>query len=284
MTNVYSYFGIQDVHDLAERVLKGDGSDLGSRAKVCTQTAQTVRSIATDLHQLSDRMFQSWTGVGADAATVKMASIVVDRHRQADQLTRSADAFTACDNALVDAQRQAREIVAQAETMGHVLDVALPGVQSAMNAMTGGGVLEWGVKKLTGVDIEAEGRKLLLGAVRPIYEEALGLLDADLRRVRCSSRCTAARRRAQTTSSWPRRSTCRATTRPTRTRTPASSSCTSHRYLEPVWSTGQHSSPSMKSSILGWEASKRPRSLKMSRSPFGEIWSSIRTRAVVLPA
>ena len=123
--------------------------------------------------------------------------------------------------------------------MGHVLDVALCGVQSAMNAMTGGGVLEWGVKKLTGVDIEAEGRKLLLGAVRPIYEEALGFLarmetvirdyekvlldqaavlrdmpgivrtdagpidlagDADLRRVRCSSRCTAARRRAQTTS------------------------------------------------------------------------------------
>jgi len=176
VTNVYSYFGIQDVHDLAERVLKGDGSDLGSRAKVCTQTAQTVRSIATDLHQLSDRMFQSWTGVGADAAKVKMASIVVDRHRQAGQLTRSADAFTACDNALVDAQRQAREIVAQAETMGHVLDVALCGVQSAMNAMTGGGVLEWGVKKLTGVDIEAEGRKLLLGAVRPIYEEALGFL------------------------------------------------------------------------------------------------------------
>jgi hypothetical protein len=55
-------------------------------------------------------------------------------------------------------------------------------------------------------------------------------------------------------------------------------------YLEPVWSTGQHSSPSMKSSILGREASKRPRSLKMSRSPFGEIWSSIRTGAVVLPA
>ena len=37
-------------------------------------------------------------------------------------------------------------------------------------------------------------------------------------------------------------------------------------------------------SILGREASKRPRSLKMSRSPFGEIWSSIRTGAVVLPA
>ncbi|MDQ2737664.1 MAG: hypothetical protein M3Y35_03365 [Actinomycetota bacterium] len=176
MTNVFSYFGIQDVHDLADRVLKGDANDLGSRAKMCTQTAQTVQSIATDLQQLSDQLFQSWTGVGADAARAKMAAIIEDRHRQADQLTKSADAFTRCDHALLDVQRQAREIVAQAEAAGRALDTALHGVQLAMDAMTGGGALGWVVKKATGVDIEAEGRTLLMAAIRPIYETALGLL------------------------------------------------------------------------------------------------------------
>ena len=177
MTNVFSYFGIQDVHDLAERVFKGDANDLGSRAKMCTQTAQTVRSIATDLQQLSNEMFQSWSGVGADAAKTKMAAVIEDRHRQADQLTKSADAFTAADHALVDAQRQAREIVAQAEAVGRALDTALHGVQIAMDALTGGGAIGWVIEKTTGVDIEAEGRRLLMAAVRPIYEEALGLLD-----------------------------------------------------------------------------------------------------------
>jgi len=176
VTNVFSYFGIQDVHDLADRVFKGDAADLGSRAKMCTQTAQTVQSIATDLQHLSDELFQSWTGVGADAAKAKMATIIDDRHRQADQLTRSADAFTACDHALIDAERQAREIVAQAEAAGRALDTALHGVQLAMDAMTGGGAVGWVVKKATGVDIEAEGRKLLMAAIRPIYETALGLL------------------------------------------------------------------------------------------------------------
>ena len=71
---------------------------------------------------------------------------------------------------------QARDILAPAEEAGHALDAALRAVRTAMNAMTGGGVLEWGVKKLTGVDLEAEGRKLLLAAVRPIYEDALKLL------------------------------------------------------------------------------------------------------------
>jgi len=141
VTNVFSYLGIQDVHDLSDRVLKGDAADLGSRAKMCTQTAQTVRSIATELQQLSEQLFQSWTGVGADAAKAKMTSVIEARHRQAGQLTRSAGAFTACDNVLVDAQHQAREIVAQADALGHALDTALRGVQLAMDAMTGGGLL-----------------------------------------------------------------------------------------------------------------------------------------------
>ena len=42
MPNVYSYFGIQDVHDLAERVLKGDAADLGSRAKMHPDRADGV--------------------------------------------------------------------------------------------------------------------------------------------------------------------------------------------------------------------------------------------------
>ena len=176
MTNVFSYLGIQDVHDLADRVLKGDAADLGSRAKMCTQTVQTVRSIAIELQQLSEQLFQSWTGVGADAAKAKMTSVIEARHRQAGPLTRSAGAFTACDNALVDAQHQAREIVAQADALGHALDTALRGVQLAMDAMTGGGLLNWGVKQLTGVDLEAEGRKLLEAELRPIYEQAFGLL------------------------------------------------------------------------------------------------------------
>jgi len=176
VTNVFSYLGIQDVHDLADRVLKGDAADLGSRAKMCTQTAQTVRSIAIELQQLSEQLFQSWTGVGADAAKAKMTSVIEARHRQAGQLTRSAGAFTACDNALVDAQHQAREIVAQADALGHALDTALRGVQLAMDAMTGGGLLNWGFKQLTGVDLEAEERKLLEAALRPIYEQAFGLL------------------------------------------------------------------------------------------------------------
>ena len=177
MTNVFSYFGIQDVHDLAERVLTGDANDLGSRAKMCTQTAETVRAIATDLQRLGDEMFQSWTGVGADAAKAKMATVIQNRHRQADQLTTSAGAFTTCDNALVDAQRQARVIVAQAEAVGRALDTALHGVQIAIGALTGGGAVGWVIEKATGVDVEAESRKLLMAAVRPIYEDALGLLD-----------------------------------------------------------------------------------------------------------
>lgn len=177
MTNIYSYFGIQDVHDLANRVLIGDPSDLGDRAAMCTNTAQTVQTEADQLQTLSEEMFRSWTGQGAAAAEAKMTAVVEARRKQADQLTRSAAAFIAVDNALVSAQSTARQVVALAEAAGRALDIALRSVQLAMDALTGGGLVNWAVEKTTGVDLEAEGRKLLLAAVRPIYEEALGLLD-----------------------------------------------------------------------------------------------------------
>jgi len=131
---------------------------------------------ATELAQLGEEMFQSWTGAGADAAKARLTALIEARHRQAEQLTKSAAAFTACDHALVGAQRQARTIVAQAEAVGRALDAALRGVQLAMDAMTGGGAIGWVVEKTTGVDIEAKGRELMMAALRPIYEEALGLL------------------------------------------------------------------------------------------------------------
>ncbi len=145
---------------------------------MCTKTEQVVRSIADELEQLSEELFRSWAGLGADAAKAKMAAVVRGRRMQADQHARSSAAFTACDNALVTCQRKAREIVAQAEAAGHALDVPLRGVQIAMDAMApSAGVVAWGAKKLTGVDLQTEGRKLLLAAVRPVYEEALGLLN-----------------------------------------------------------------------------------------------------------
>jgi hypothetical protein len=137
-----------------------------------------VGATADQLERLSAEMFESWTGNGAEAAKLKMVAVVADRRAQADQLRRSADAFTAGDNSLVSCQSTAREIVALADGAGHALDVAIRAVQITMDTMTGAGVVNWAVEKATtGVDLEAEGRALLLAAVRPFFEQALGLLD-----------------------------------------------------------------------------------------------------------
>lgn len=66
MTNVFSYFGIQDVHDLAERVLSGDPNDLYNRAKPCDQAQQAAETTGRELSQLAARLAQSRQGTAAD--------------------------------------------------------------------------------------------------------------------------------------------------------------------------------------------------------------------------
>lgn len=177
--NVFSYFGIQDLHDLADRVLSGDPNDLDNRAKLCDRAHQETEKAGTELIRLAGELGQNWEGEAAERGQAELRAAAEKRFRQADQFEQSARSFQTVRDALSAAQQTARKLVGIADTLDKALDKALEYAQQAINALSPAlGPLKWGVKKLTGVDLDEKARDILLEFTEPIREQALGLNSA----------------------------------------------------------------------------------------------------------
>lgn len=177
MTNVFHYFGLQDVADLAARVRSGMPEDLRSRATTCRTGAETLTRVAGEVEAAVATMGRSWQGDAADAARRTLLRVVDQREDQARQLGDSATAFDTVAAALEQVQATAEHVLGVAEGLQSRLESVLETVRDARDLMLpGAGVLSWGVEKVTGVDVEAEVTSMLLSLTRPLLEEALGLI------------------------------------------------------------------------------------------------------------
>jgi uncharacterized protein YukE len=125
MTNVFSYFGIQDLHDLANRVLSGDPNDLYNRAKLCGKAQQQAESTGRELSQLAADLGQSWQGAAADRGQAELKAAADKRFKQADQFEQSARSFQVVGDALRDVQQTAHHLVGLVDGLNKALDEAL---------------------------------------------------------------------------------------------------------------------------------------------------------------
>ncbi|SES42485.1 hypothetical protein [Actinokineospora terrae] len=182
--NVFKYFGIDDIRDLADRVLSGKPADLDARARLCEAAQATTSATGRELAELADALAAVWTGAAADAAVARLKTASGKRYEQAAQFAASAVSFRAVCIALVKVQGQARELVDTANRLGAALDRALSIADDAISVLSGAGIANWALKKATGVDLKAKAKEIVLDLTRPILDEALGLnsiLEADIR-------------------------------------------------------------------------------------------------------
>jgi uncharacterized protein YukE len=177
MTNVFTYFGLQDVSQLAARVNAADASDLDRRATACTAAHGTLQRTSTDLTSLADTLQGGWTGTAAVAAIAKLRDAAAQRQRQATQLQTSATCFTTVAAAIRTAQATAARVSSESVGLGQELDNVLEKVESVINATSGAGLVNWGVEKLTGVDLEQEATDLLVSLTQPLLDAASGLVS-----------------------------------------------------------------------------------------------------------
>lgn len=173
MTNVFKYFGIQDLRDLAERVLSGDPADLENRSALCRTAHQVTEATGTELLSLAGTLAQNWEGEASNAAAARLSEAGRKRHAQADRFLASATSFSVAAAALREVQAQAQALVDTAEDLSGKLDRALSLATSTV--MPAAGAVSWGVKKLTGVDLKEKLEDAILELTKPILHEALGL-------------------------------------------------------------------------------------------------------------
>ncbi|HEY6422972.1 MAG TPA: hypothetical protein VIY28_06930 [Pseudonocardiaceae bacterium] len=179
MTNVFSYFGIQDLHDLARRVLSGDPNDLYNRSRLCDQALQATEATGRELAQLAGELGREWHGEASERGQAELKAAADKRFMQSDQFEQSARSFRAVGDALSVAQRTARELVTVADGLNRALEEALQFADDAINALSpAAGVLNWAVKEVSGVDLEKEANDILLSVTEPIRDQALGLNSA----------------------------------------------------------------------------------------------------------
>ena len=93
MTNVFSYFGIQDIHDLANRVLIGDPNDLYDRARLCDQAQQATEATGLALSQLAAELGQQWHGEASERGQAELKLAADKRYMQSDQFAQSVRSF-----------------------------------------------------------------------------------------------------------------------------------------------------------------------------------------------
>lgn len=178
MTNVFNYFGIQDVRDLAARVQSADPGDLERRGKACTKTEKTVDQTSRELNRLASELEQGWTGSAANAAISHLRHAANERSQQARQLRQSASAFQAVADAIWKVKASANNLVSQSDSLGTKLDDVLSVAHKAIDVLSPGmAVLNWGVKQISGVDLQQESDKIIVEMTRPILDEATGILD-----------------------------------------------------------------------------------------------------------
>ncbi|GLW89959.1 hypothetical protein [Actinokineospora globicatena] len=182
--NVFKYFGIDDIRDLADRVLSGHPEDLEVRARLCEAAQASTSATGDELAKLAAALTHGWTGEAADAAVATLRDASHKRHEQAAQFAASAVSFHAVAQALRTVQEQANSLVDTANRLGNALDKALSVADLAISALSGGGIANWAIKKVTGVDLKKKAKEIVLDATRPILHEALGLnskLEARIR-------------------------------------------------------------------------------------------------------
>lgn len=179
MTNVFSYFGIQDIHDLASRVLSGDPNDLYDRARLCDQAQQATEATGLALSRLAGELGQEWRGEASERGQAELKGAADKRFLQSDQFAQSVRSFRTVGDALSTAQQTARDVVAAADRLKRTLDRALQLADDAINALSPATFLvNWAVKEVSGVDLEKEANDILLTFTEPIRDQALGLNSA----------------------------------------------------------------------------------------------------------
>ncbi|GAB2910731.1 hypothetical protein GCM10027047_06200 [Rhodococcus aerolatus] len=179
MTNVFHYFGLQDVAELVARVDAGDPGDLHTRAEACTSGGAELATQAGNVEAAATALAGAWQGEAATAALQTLRTTVAQRREQGQQLQASASSLTTVATALEQAQAEGHRILGVSEGLSRALDSALDRVRDVLNAtVPGAGVLNWAVDKVTGVDLESEAQDLLLSLTNPLREQALGLIDA----------------------------------------------------------------------------------------------------------
>ena len=117
MTNVFSYFGIQDIHDLANRVLGGDPNDLYNRARLCDQAQQATEATGLALSRLAGELGQEWRGDASERGQAELKVAADKRFMQSDQFAQSARSFRTVGDALGTAQQTARDLEANSQAL-----------------------------------------------------------------------------------------------------------------------------------------------------------------------
>lgn len=118
MTNVFNYFGIQDVRDLAVRVQSADPIDLERRAQACTRTEETLDRTSHELEGLASDLEAGWRGRAASAAIGHIRHAADERSQEARQLAQSAAAFKAVATAIRTVKSSANNLVNQSDALG----------------------------------------------------------------------------------------------------------------------------------------------------------------------
>jgi len=176
MTSVWAYFGLPDVQDLANRVLSADPTDIDARQSYCTVVHSTLTNTAKELDGLATTLDGHWKGHAGTVAIGKLRDAASQRSQQATQFHQSAASYKRVAAAVRTVQKAANTAVSDSAGLDKELDSALSKANTAINALSpASGLLEWGVKKLSGVDLEAEADKIVLDLTRPIWERASGI-------------------------------------------------------------------------------------------------------------
>ena len=179
MTNVFSYFGIQDIHDLADRVLSGDPNDLYDRARLCDHAQQATEATGLALSRLAGELGQEWRGEASERGQAELMVAADKRFMQSDQFAQSVRSFRTVGDALDIAQQTARDLVAAADRLTGALDRALQLADDAINALSPATFLvNWAVKEVSGVDLQRKAIEILLDFTEPIRDQALGMNSA----------------------------------------------------------------------------------------------------------
>lgn len=133
----------EKIHDLADKLEKGNPGDLDDRARACRTTKEAVLDAKALIEAVRVQLGEAWHGGAGESALKSLEDFKKNRDEQAEDLEESAKSFEVVRDALSKAQGDARSHRADADALRKKLD----GVWNDLSHGKGNIVFAWAEDK-----------------------------------------------------------------------------------------------------------------------------------------
>jgi uncharacterized protein YukE len=110
------------IYELADKVEKGNPTELDDRARACRTTKEAVKNAKALVESVRVELSEGWQGGAGEAALTSLEAFKKNRDDQAEDLEESARSFEVVRDALAKAQQEARNKRADANALQTKLD------------------------------------------------------------------------------------------------------------------------------------------------------------------